>query len=88
VLEGGYLSRSQACGGGAVAIRQEAYKMTLKMVPVEFECYETDMEELVFKVKAFDQSSANVEIETVVNVESWDEMAPLIRAALVAMKLE
>jgi hypothetical protein len=62
--------------------------MTLRMVPVEFECYDVDMKELVFTVKAFDESSANVEIKTLVNVAAWDEMAPMIRAALVALDLE
>jgi hypothetical protein len=62
--------------------------MTLKMVPVEFECYDIDIKELIFTVKAFDEATATVELKSVVNVAAWDEMTPMIRAALVALDLE
>lgn len=45
-----------------------------------------DME--IFRVEAFDESAANVYIDTVVNVAMWDEIAPLIRKCLVDMELD
>ena len=60
--------------------------MPMRMVPVAFEGY--DMTDVCFKVVAFDANSAEITISTVVNVYLWDQMAPLIRQALVAMDLE
>ena len=60
--------------------------MPMRMVPVAFEGYDTT--DMCFKVVAFDANTAEITISTVVNVYLWDQMAPLIRAALVAMDLE
>lgn len=56
------------------------------MTPVDFEAYD-ETNELLFRVKVFDEACASVEIKTVVNVESWDEMSAKIREALVLMEL-
>ena len=60
--------------------------MPMSMTPVAFEGYDTT--DLCFKVVAFDGHSAEITIATVVNVYMWDQMAPLIRQALVDMHLE
>lgn len=57
----------------------------LKVYPTRFEAYEAG--DAVFQVEAFDESAATVKIDTVLNVEKWDEIAPLIRQCLVDMEL-
>ena len=58
----------------------------MKMYPVKFEC--TDEVSLLFTVEAFDEACATVEIKTVVNAVSWDEISAKVREALVLMELE
>ncbi len=55
--------------------------MTFKAYPIEFEIYD-DMEEPIAKVKAFDESAANVEITGLVCAESWPELAEAENEAL------
>ena len=57
----------------------------LKVYPTKFEAYETG--DAIFQVEAFDESAATVKIDTVLNVEKWDEIAPLIRKCLMDMEL-
>lgn len=57
----------------------------MKIYPTKFEAYDIDMQ--IFRVEAIDESAANVYIDTVVDVSTWDEIAPLIRKCLVDMEL-
>ena len=57
----------------------------IKVYPTKFEAYDMDMQ--IFRVEAFDESAANVYIDTVVDVAIWDEIAPLIRKCLVDMEI-
>ena len=56
--------------------------------PVKFEAIFTESCNGVFKVTAFDECCATVEIDAPMNVAVWDEIAPMIRQCLVDMKLE
>ena len=58
----------------------------MEMYPTEFECLDHDTP--IFKIKIFDRECAEVKIDIPVDVPMWDRMAPLIREALVQMKLE
>lgn len=58
----------------------------ITMTPTAFEGY--DENEGAFIVQAMDGAAAEITISLYVNVHSWDEIAPLIRQALLAMKLE
>lgn len=60
--------------------------MTIEVYPVAFEGYEDG--EAVFKVKAFDEATAEVSIDTVVNAASWKEISNHIRECLLKMKLD
>lgn len=77
--------------GGEGARRGDGFlakrgRKVIKMYPIEFEaCDETD--ELLFRVKMFDEVCATVEIKTPVTVDYWDEVSAKIREALVAMDL-
>ena len=62
--------------------------MTYLLYPTHFECIDTELKQDIFTVKAFDESAAEVGIDMLVNVKDWDEIAPLIRKALLALKLE
>ena len=57
----------------------------IKVYPTKFEAYDMDMQ--IFRVEAFDEAAANVYIDTVVDVSTWDEIAPLIRKCLVDMEI-
>jgi hypothetical protein len=54
--------------------------MKIKLYPVKIEAYNDD--ESVFKVESFDSETCNVEIDVLVDVESWDELSPHVRNAL------
>jgi len=43
--------------------------------------------DLLFVVEMFDSMAANVSIKMLVNVDLWDEIAPLIRKSLKDMNL-
>lgn len=58
----------------------------MDVYPVKFEAYECG--DPVFKVSAFDECTANVEISIPVNVESWKEVSAEIEKCLQAMRLE
>lgn len=57
----------------------------MKMYPIKFEA--SDNDELVFKVEMVDEAAASVLIKTLVTVQTWDEIAALVREALVKMEL-
>ena len=57
----------------------------MKMYPIRFEAVDND--ELVFKVEMVDEAAASVLIKTLVTVQTWDEIAALVREALVKMEL-
>ena len=57
----------------------------MKIYPTTFEAYD-EMDEPLFKVEMKDEECAEVTISTVVNAESWDEIAPAIRRCLVLGK--
>ena len=60
---------------------------TMKIYPTKFEAYDEALNSM-FRVESFDECSATVTIETVVNVASWDEISAGIRDCLVQMQLE
>lgn len=60
--------------------------MELKIYPVKFEAYQ-DGEQL-FKVEAFDSSTATVSVDSLMTVELWDEVAAKVRECIVAMELD
>ena len=57
----------------------------MNVFPTKFEAYES--ESPIFSVEAFDEATATVKIDSVVDVALWDEIAPLIRKCLVDMRL-
>lgn len=59
----------------------------MKVVPTSFECYD-GLNELVFTVKAMDESCASVSIDTIVTSESWTGISKMIANCLDAMELE
>lgn len=59
----------------------------IDVYPTTFEAYQ-DHDLAVFKVEAFDECSAQITISSVISLEEWDEIAPLIRQCLVDMKLD
>lgn len=58
--------------------------MSLSLYPVKIEIY--DVQEHVAIVEMFDETSANVTISTVVNVNSWPEILWAIHEALKSMR--
>jgi citrate lyase gamma subunit len=58
----------------------------MTVFPVKFEAYKDG--EPVFKVEAFDESTASVSIDSLVNVELWEEIAQKVRECLVSMNLK
>ena len=60
--------------------------MNIKISPVAFEAYNEIG--LMFKVEAFDEYTASLKVDTLLDVSIWDEISPLIRKCLVDMKLE
>lgn len=60
--------------------------MKIKVFPVRFEAYD-DIGEGAFKVEAFDDSCATIEIQTPVTLESWLELVPLVTKCIEDLKL-
>lgn len=58
----------------------------LEVVPVTFEATDSDGD-LVFKVNAFDDATAAIEIKALVNDKSWAVIAASIADCLRQMKL-
>jgi len=61
--------------------------MKLKQYPTKIVIYD-EPDEIIATIEMFDESSASVEIKTVVNVGMWDEISSEIRDALVKMELK
>ncbi len=55
--------------------------MTIKMYPIEFEACD-EVNELMFKVRCFDEAASEVEIKTLVTPALWDEIAAKVAEAL------
>ena len=55
--------------------------------PTEFECV-NDAGDLIFKISAFDQYCASIEIKSVVTPSGWAEISDQILRCLESMKLE
>jgi len=58
----------------------------MKIYPTKFEALDGDT--VMFRAEAFDADTANVYIDTLMTVELWDEVSPLIRKCLVDMELD
>ena len=53
--------------------------------PTSYEIYDDELKELLAKITMFDEGASHVEIVTVVDAESWIELATVIRDALKKM---
>jgi hypothetical protein len=58
--------------------------MSIKMYPIEFEAVD-ETEEILFRVRCFDEAVSNVEIKTLVTPESWLELSAKVHEALCAI---
>jgi len=61
--------------------------MTLKLVPVKVECYDTDTKDLLFAIEAFNGSAFSIEIDAVVNLEEWQDLSVQVFNAIKMMSL-
>lgn len=61
--------------------------MKLDIYPTRIECVD-DAGEKVFSVEAFDTSTASIDVPYVLTPAQWDQIAPLIRQALVDLRLD
>ena len=53
--------------------------------PTAYEIHDDGAKELLAKITMFDEGGSGVEITTIVNAESWIELATVIRDALKKM---
>jgi len=60
--------------------------MRINVYPTRFEAYE-GVDTQMFRVEAIDEHAATVTIDTVVDLNTWDEIAPLIRQCLFDMSM-
>jgi|PlaIllAssembly_1097288.scaffolds.fasta_scaffold779679_2 hypothetical protein len=60
---------------------------TIKMYPIEFEATD-ETDEMLFRVRCFDEAVSNVEIKTLVTPESWLEISAKVHEALLAIHKE
>jgi hypothetical protein len=58
----------------------------LKIYPVKIQCYDEEMDEVMFNVETFDAECCTVEIKTVVDADSWPELSELILKSLIAAR--
>lgn len=56
----------------------------ITMYPTMFEAVD-EMGDTVFHIKCFDEAVSSISIEYTANAALWDEIAPLVRQALVAI---
>jgi len=61
--------------------------MNISVYPTKFEAFD-ETNELLFIVEMFDECSATVEIKTVLNTESWNEISSRIGDCLGSMGLK
>ena len=57
------------------------------MVVTHVECYDEATEDLLFKMEAFDDFCVSLDIRTVLNGDSWAEMAAKVAEALKLMDM-
>jgi hypothetical protein len=55
--------------------------MKIKLYATKIEGYD-ETDECIFKVEGFDEGSCNVEISTMVDIESWNEIKDCIGEAI------
>jgi len=61
--------------------------VSIECVPVRFEAYDKDLNDLIFTVECFDESSAKVEIKVPVDLALWKEISASITDAIKKMEL-
>lgn len=59
----------------------------MKLCVTHVECYDDLLQELIFKVEAFDDTCASIEIHTVIDGASWRQIAEKVSEALALMEL-
>jgi hypothetical protein len=59
----------------------------MKVYPVKCECYDEQMQSLIFTIEAFDECCAQIEIKTVFNGDSWAEISEKVAEALELMDM-
>jgi hypothetical protein len=60
--------------------------MKLDIYPTRIECVD-ETGEKVFSVESFDASTASIDVPGLLTYAKWDQLAPLIRQALVDLRL-
>ena len=60
--------------------------MKLDIYPTRIECVD-ETGDLVFSVESFDEYVASLAVKATLSVADWDQIAPLIRQALVDLRL-
>ena len=58
----------------------------MKCYPIKFEAIDSHGD-LLFTVTAVDESTANIDVKTLVNVEVWKEISAEIEQCLIKMEL-
>ena len=59
----------------------------MKVYSVKCECYDEQMQSLIFTIEAFDECCAQIEIKTVFNGDSWAEISGKVAEALELMDM-
>jgi hypothetical protein len=59
----------------------------MKLMVTHVECYDEATEDLIFKMEAFDDVCATLEIKTVVSGDAWAELAIKVAEALELMDM-
>ena len=59
----------------------------MKVYPVKCECYDDQMQSVIFTIEAFDEGCASIEIKSVFDGDSWVEIAEKVAEALELMSL-
>lgn len=59
----------------------------MKIFPVKCECYDDEMQCLIFTIEAFDEHCASIEIKSVFDGDSWVEIAEKVAEALELMDM-
>jgi len=60
--------------------------MKLDIYPTRIDC-ERDDGALMFRIKTYSETAAEIVMPTPMNASQWDQIAPLIRQALVDLRL-
>jgi hypothetical protein len=59
----------------------------MRVYPVKCECYDEEMQTMIFTIEAFDECCAQIEIKTVFSGDSWAEIAEKVAEALELMDM-